>query len=294
MKLEDHIKDMKEDMKNLILELSKCGSAISHGFVSRQGSAETKNVYGETQVKMDTWSDEYIINRVRATGTARYLSSEEQANILEFENSHTDLGIVMDPLDGSSLIGVNLSVGTIIGIYKGNVMQPGKNMVGALYIIYGPLTTLTYTVGKGVHEFVLDENDDFILQKENIKIPEGKIYAPGALRKDYLDIHKRYVEELEENGYKLRYSGSYVADVHQILHKGGVFMYPAYKGKENGKLRLLFEANPMGFIVSQAGGRISDGYQDILSIKPDEIAQRIPIYIGGKREIELIEKMNSE
>jgi fructose-1,6-bisphosphatase I len=112
------------------------------------------------------------------------------------------------------------------------------------------------------------------------------------LRRDYLPAHRGFIERLEVEGYKLRYSGSFVADVHQILHKGGVFTYPPFAGNERGKLRLLFEAIPMGFIVSQAGGAASDGHRDLLSIKPEAVSQRVPVYIGGKREIELITKMN--
>jgi fructose-1,6-bisphosphatase I len=201
---------------------------------------------------------------------------------------------VLDPLDGSSLIGVNLTVGTIAGVYRGNVLAPGEKMCGAIYILYGPLTTLTYTVMNGVHEFVLSENGDFILHKENINISDSKIYAPGALRKDYMPNHRRFIEKLEEEGYKIRFSGSFVADVNHILHKGGIFAYPGHKGKEKGKLRLLFEANPMGVIVTQAGGAISDGYRDILKIKPEEVSQRTPIYIGGRKEIDIIERLNSK
>jgi fructose-1,6-bisphosphatase I len=167
-------------------------------------------------------------------------------------------------------------------------------MVGAMYVLYGPLTTLTYTVKKGVHEFVMDSAGDFILQEENIRIPDGKIFAPGALRKEYLPAHMKWIESLESDGYKIRFSGSFVADVHQILHKGGVFTYPGYKGKEKGKLRLLFEANPMGFILSEAGGAASHGAGDILAVQPESVSQRIPIYIGGKKEIQLIESINRE
>jgi fructose-1,6-bisphosphatase I len=140
-----------------------------------------------------------------------------------------------------------------------------------------------------VHEFVLNDNDDFVLQQDNVKIPNGKIYAPGALRKDYLPGHKEFIEKLEEDGYKLRYSGSFVADVHQILHKGGVFTYPGFKGREQGKLRLLFECNPMGMIVTEAGGSVSTGKENILNIQPTAVDNRVPIYVGGKSEISLIE-----
>jgi fructose-1,6-bisphosphatase I len=159
-----------------------------------------------------------------------------------------------------------------------------------MYVLYGPLTTLTLTVGNGngVHEFVMDEYGEFHLTQENIKISNAKIYAPGALIKDYLPDHARFIKNLEEDGYKLRYSGSFVADVHQILHKGGVFTYPGFKGKEKGKLRLLFEANPMGKIVTEAGGAVSNGTIDILSIVPTAVNDITPIYIGGKDEISRI------
>ena len=158
----------------------------------------------------------------------------------------------------------------------------------------GLLPLLTLTTGKGVHEFVLDDTGEFVLKEQDIKIPEGKIYAPGALRKDYLPAHARWIEHLEQEGYKLRFSGCFVADVHQILHKGGVFTYPGFKGKEKGKLRLLYEANPMGKIIHEAGGAISNGRTDILQITPEKIDQITPIYIGGKKEIRLIEKYMTE
>ena len=293
MRLEEHLVDCADDLRQLILKIGESCKIIKNGFASRQSSSDTDNVYGERQMALDKWSDEVLIAELKRSGLVKYLASEEQPEILEFK-SNGNLGVVMDPLDGSSLIGVNLTVGTIIGIYRGNVLAPGKTMVGAMYVLYGPLTTLTYTVKKGVHEFVLDANGDFVLQEEYIKIPDGNIFAPGALRKEYLAGHLKWIENLESDGYKIRFSGSFVADVHQILHKGGVFTYPGYKGKENGKLRLLFEANPMGFIVTQAGGAISNGYGNILEAKPESVSQRIPIYVGGKKEIALIEKINKE
>jgi len=167
-------------------------------------------------------------------------------------------------------------------------------MLGALYVLYGPLTTLTYCLEDGVHEFVLNGHGQFVLQEEDVTKPEGKLIAPGALRRDWLPAHRAFIEGLEAEGYKLRYSGSFVADVHQILHRGGVFTYPAYAGGEEGKLRLLFEAAPMGFMAAQAGGAASDGKRDLLSIKPEAVSQRTPVYIGGKREIQLIEEINSQ
>jgi fructose-1,6-bisphosphatase I len=293
VKLERHLAGCDADLADLILRIGESCKTIKNGFASRQSSADTENIYGEKQMALDKWADETLIADLRASGLVKYLASEEQPDILEFDSAG-NLGVTLDPLDGSSLIGVNLAVGTIVGIYRGNVLAPGSTMVGAMYVLYGPLTTLTYTVKKGVHEFVLSPEGDYVLQEENIRIPDGKIYAPGAARRDYLDFHRKWIEALESEGYKVRFSGSFVADVHQILHKGGVFTYPGYRGKEKGKLRLLFEGNPMGFIVTQAGGATSTGNGEILAVKPESLSQRIPVYIGGKKEIHLIEKYQKE
>jgi len=294
MNLETHLAGHDEDVKQVILRISEAARTIRRGFATRQGASDSSNIYGEQQAAMDVWADELLISELRDSGLVRFLASEEQPDLLTFPGSASDLGVTIDPLDGSSLIGVNLAVGTIVGIYRGSPMCPGKEMLGAMYVLYGPLTTLTYSLREGVHEFALDDGGVFVLQEENVTIPDGKIYAPGALRRDYLPSHRGFIEKLEEEGYKLRYSGSFVADVHQILHKGGVFTYPPFAGNERGKLRLLFEAIPMGFIVSQAGGAASDGRRDLLSIEPGAVSQRVPVYIGGKREIELITKMNEE
>lgn len=276
-------------MSELILFFSGQGRTIKKGFLQGQNKAGTKNIYGEEQMALDKWADEVLINGLKSSRLVRYIATEEQPDIIEIDNPNNQFGVVIDPLDGSSLIDVNLAVGTIVGIYPGNVLEKGENMLAAMYILYGPLTTLTLTTGNGVHDFVMDEKGAFILMQRDVKIPEGKLYAPGALRKDYLPEHARFIESLEAGGYKLRFSGSFVADMHQILHKGGVFTYPGFKGKEKGKLRLLFEANPMGKIITEAGGAISNGKINILSIKPEAIDELTPIYAGGKKEISLIE-----
>lgn len=286
------IENKTEDkLSELILFFSEQAKIIKSGFLKSQNKTGTKNIYGEEQMALDKWVDELLINGLRKTRLVRYIATEEQPGMIEVDNPKNDFGVVIDPLDGSSLIDVNLAVGTIIGIYPGHVLEPGMTMIAAMYILYGPLTTLTLTAGNGVDDFVMDDNGVFNLTARNIKIPDAKIYAPGALRKDYLPTHAKFIETLETEGYKLRFSGSFVADMHQILHKGGVFTYPGFKGKEKGKLRLLFEANPIGKIITDAGGAISNGKTDILSIKPDAIDNITPIYAGGKKEIGLIEKL---
>ena len=287
MRLSKHLKGYEKDIVDVVLGVAEVSKTISRGFITRQGKTDTSNVYGEQQAAMDKWADELLINELGGSGLIRYLASEEQPELLEFE-SESDIALSVDPLDGSSLLGVNLAMGTIVGIHRGGVLKPGEEMVGAVYIIYGPLTVLVYSLGDGVHEFALNADGDFILQKENMTIGSEKRMGPGAARNTYLPFHEEYISKLEADGYKIRFSGSFVADVHQILHKGGVFTYPGYQGSVRGKLRLLFECAPMGYIVTQAGGAVSDGYVDLLSIVPESISERVPVYIGGKREIDLI------
>jgi fructose-1,6-bisphosphatase I len=287
-----------ENLTELILFLSTQAQLVKRGFLAtcmKTPSEDcTRNVYGEEQMALDKYADHVFISGLRKTRLARYVATEEQEQIIEIDHPKYTFGVVIDPLDGSSLIDVNLCTGSIIGIYPGHVLEKGAAMVAALYILYGPLTVLTLTTGKGVHEFVMQDSGEFVLKDKDIRIPEGKIFAPGALRRDYLPAHARWIGHLEQAGYKLRFSGCFVADVHQILHKGGVFSYPGFKGKEKGKLRLLYEANPMGKIIHEAGGAISDGRTDILEIRPETIDQITPIYVGGKKEIRLIEKFMAE
>ena len=296
MDLETHLAGVPDDLAELILTVAECSRKIRNAFMGKQGMTDTKNIYGERQVALDKWADQLLVKRLGDDlKTVKTVASEEQQNILVYKDEDDPYNVTLDPVDGSSLIGVNLTVGTIVGIFKHHdVLSKGRKMTAAMYVLYGPLNILVYTVGKGVHEFAMNRRGKYLLQRENIRIPPGKIYAPGALRRDYLPVHRKYIETLEEEGYKLRYSGCFVADVHQLLCNGGVFTYPGYKGHESGKLRLLFEANPMGFIVTEAGGAASTGLGNILDVQPSSVADRVPIYIGGKREIELIERLNRE
>jgi fructose-1,6-bisphosphatase I len=288
--LEEHLPQDAGNLRDLILEIAELSKDIRAGFISNQGVAGTQNMYGEVQVEMDKWADEVLVEGLSKLPYVASVASEERDDIIEIE-SQGEFSVVFDPLDGSSLMGIDLTVGTIVGIFRSKTpLRPGKEMVGALYILYGPLTVLVYSIGNGIHEFVLNEQGDFILQGEDLRIGSKKIYSPGGLRKEYTPPHLRFIERLEEDGYKLRFAGAFVADVHQILHKGGVFTYPATINKMEGKLRLLFEAFPMGYLVYHAGGAISNGKGDILEIIPGKIDQRVPIYIGGKKEIRMIEE----
>ncbi|OYT54026.1 MAG: fructose 1,6-bisphosphatase [Candidatus Altiarchaeales archaeon ex4484_2] len=281
----------EEKLKDLIELVSDQAIPIRKAFISNQEYVDSENIYGEKQIALDKWSNEHLMKTFRESKLVKEAASEEEAEVVEFPDAEASYAVTIDPLDGSSLVQVNLAVGTIVGVYEKSVMEEGRNLKAAFYMLYGPLTVLGLTVREGVHFFALNEENEYVMTQKDVRIPEGKLYASGALKRDWLPEHQRFIEYLEKEGYKLRYSGSFVADVHQYLKYGGVFSYPAYRGKETGKLRLLFEANPMGFIVSEAGGRISDGKKNLLEIRPEKLDHRIPIYVGSKG---IIEKMENE
>jgi fructose-1,6-bisphosphatase I len=284
-----------DDLKSLIELIAAQAVPIRDAFITHQSYAASINVSGEQQAAMDTWSDAHLTEVYRFSKLVKVLASEEQNEIVTFPDATGNFAVVMDPLDGSSLIQTNLTVGTIIGIFDdGNVMQKGKNLKAALYMIYGPMTTLTLTVGEGVAIFAMDEHQEYILLDGEVKMPEGTIYASGGLKKDWTDKHARFIDTVEQKGFKLRYTGSFVADFHQVLKYGGFYCYPALKGKPEGKLRLLYEAYPIGFIAAQAGGAISDGSHNLLDVEPVSPHQKTPIYVGSKGVIELMEGILSE
>jgi len=285
-------------LASIIYEVGVASKYVNHAMRTGDlGLAGTSNLYGEDQLALDVLADEIIKDRLDHTGRVRRIISEEQSEIIIFDRDHREGGyaVCYDPLDGSSLVDVNLSVGTIVAIYAGSdPLQNGCHQVGAIYVLYGPRTTLVYCAGSetGVHEFTLNSLGEFVLTRENIRIREsGKIYSPGGLRSDYLPEHEKLVQHLEKSGYKLRYSGGFVPDINQLLLKGGgLFMYPATRKAPAGKLRLPFELNPMAYLVTAAGGAASNGRQAILDLQCRDLDQRSPIYIGSRQEVELAEK----
>jgi fructose-1,6-bisphosphatase I len=240
-------------------------------------------------LSLDRSADTILKNQLQFSGFVREYASEEQDAVIHIGKGSEKYFVTADPLDGSSLVDSNLAIGTIIGIHNGSMMGDGRNtIVAALYITYGPLITMVYSAGKGTHEFVLNREGEYVLSQENIRLKKrGDIYCLGGLRKDWTQAHLQFVEYLDAEGYKLRYSGGFVPDINQVLIKnGGVFTYPALKKNPNGKLRLLFELQPMAFLMEQAGGSATDGKKNILDIPVDDIGQRSPIYIGSHFEVE--------
>ena len=279
------------ELRRLIWQIAVMGKYISAKIhESNRKLAGFKNIYDEEQLTLDRSADEILKNQLEYSGFVREYASEERDSVIKIGKGDEKYFITADPLDGSSLVDTNLAIGTIIGIHKETILAEGKKtLVAAVYITYGPLITMVYSAGKGTHEFVLNREGEYVLSEENITLKErGDIYSLGGLRKDWTPKHLKYIEFLEKEGYKLRYSGGFVPDINQVLIKrGGIFAYPALKKKNpQGKLRLLFELQPMAFIIEQAGGMATDGKQDLMSIKVEGLHQRCPIYIGSRFEVE--------
>jgi sedoheptulose-bisphosphatase len=291
----DYLKEAGVD-KELISVLSSLKDSVVKisGVIktSDGGKVGTRNIYGEEQLALDVLSDNLIQEECKQNSLIGLLSSEELPD--EIKIGKGEYAICYDPLDGSSLVDVNLSVGSIFGIYKTKtfVGVKGTEMLASMAAIYGPRTTIILTVKKGVVEFVLREDGNFSLTRENIRVNEGKMFAPGNLRacghrQDYFDLINYWCKE----EYTLRYSGGMVPDVNQILLKGkGIFSYPGYSDSPNGKLRLLFECGPLSLLMEEAGGASSDGKIRILEKRVDALDQRTPIFIGSKGEVKRCEK----
>ena len=287
MDLKEHLKNADPSIAKIILELAVRSKEVKKLFYTIRGKAGTKNVHGEEQLHLDKEADNIFVEAFKKLDVVKTIVSEERDELIQ-TGRKTGFGIALDPLDGSSCVETNLSVGPIIGIYKDGIMIGDVKIIAAAYVLYGPLTILVYSVGKGTHEFVLQENGEWKLRKENIEIPEGKIYVPCGLRKNYVPDHEKLMQRMEKEGYKIRCVGSMIGDVHNLLTYGGLFCYPKLKDMPQGKLRLLFEVMPMSFIVKHAGGYATNGKEDILKIKPKKITQRTPIYIGSKKLVESI------
>jgi fructose-1,6-bisphosphatase I len=303
----------------LLTDIATAAKIISYhvnkaGLMDILGGAGGTNVFGEHQQKLDVFANEVMVRALVHGGKLCALASEESEDIIEIPKDYPVGKYVccFDPLDGSSNIDANVSIGTIFSILRRvtpdgkpgtveDVLQPGYKQVCAGYVIYGSSTMMVYTTGNGVYGFTLDPSyGEFVLSHPDIKIPKkGKIYSINESYFDYWDEGvKNYVrwakKAVPEDGRPLnsRYIGSLVADFHRNLLYGGIFLYPGDNkspSRKHGKLRLLYEANPMAFIVEQAGGRASDGFQRILDIQPTDIHQRTPLVIGSEEDVKIAE-----
>jgi len=267
------------------------------------GTHGATNVQGEEQMKLDVYSDQMLINVLRNSSECAGIASEENDDFVAFEDEYSmnsKYVVMFDPLDGSSNIDVNASIGTIFCIYKrvspvgtpcveADFLQPGSAMKAAGYVIYGSSTMLVYATKLGVNGFTLEPSiGEFCLSHPDMKVKEnGKIYSINQGNTNKLnDKLKSYLNYCMDEEFSHRYIGSMVADLHRTLIKGGIFMYPADLKNKNGKLRLIYECNPMTYIVEKAGGLGTTGNENILDIKPQELHQRVPIFIGSKSMVE--------
>jgi len=307
------------ELRLLIEVVSRACKTISHavgkgalGEVLGTSEAHSENIQGEIQKKLDIISNDILLEANEWGGHLAAMASEEMESIHPIPNRYPmgEYLLLFDPLDGSSNIDVNVSIGTIFSVLKAppgmatpteqDFLQPGRQQVAAGYAVYGPQTVLVLTTGHGVYSFTLDrEMGSWVMTDSGAKIPEDtKEYAINASNaRHWFAPVSRYINELQagatgERGkdFNMRWIASMVADVHRILTRGGIFMYPADARDPGmpGKLRLMYEANPMAFIVEQAGGAATDGRQRILDIQPEKLHQRVPVFLGSKNEVERV------
>lgn len=289
------------------------------GLLDVLGATGEVNIQGEVVQKLDDFANQVIIRRMERAGVLCAMVSEENADFIEIPRQFPvgDYILIFDPLDGSANIDANVSIGTIFSIYRrtsfeqqavsvGDLLQKGSMQVAAGYIIYGSSTMMVYTAGNGAHGFTLDPSvGEFLLSHPDIKIPErGRIYSVNEGYSSYWDEPTRNIVDYfkaSDNAtgrpYSTRYIGSLVSDFHRNLIYGGIFMYPADSRdsrKPSGKLRLMCEAAPMAMIAEQAGGLATDGTQRILDIEPQELHQRVPLFIGSKNDVEVVLKFYAD
>ena len=275
------------------------------GLTDILGSAGEVNIQGETQQKLDVFANDTLIKCFGSRASVGVLASEENEHPMLLRSSpEAQYAIVFDPLDGSSNIDVAVTIGTTFSIFTRPenadaadplnwILQPGSKQIAAGYVVYGSSTVLVYSVGNGVHAFTLDPSiGTFMLTHENIRMPEqGDYYSFNEAYTDsFPPKYVAYVKKLKSGGlgkfYSSRFIGSMVADFHRTLLRGGVFIYPETKNYPQGRLRLLYEANPIAFLAKHAGGAASNGEQAILDVQPTELHQRTPLIIGGKVEMD--------
>lgn len=316
-----HFKYTTGELSRLINSMRLAAKVVNFevnkaGLVDILGAAGDTNVQGEEQQKLDVYANQVFMQTLTNREIVCGIASEEEDNFITIsgndDSNNNKYVVLIDPLDGSSNIDVNVSVGTIFSIYRRvtepgtpvqleDFLQEGHNQVAAGYIVYGTSTMLVYTTGYGVNGFTLNPAIGvFYLSHPNMRFPEhGKIYSinegnyihfPQGV-KDYL----KYCQQEEgDRPYTSRYIGSLVSDFHRNMIKGGIYIYPTSSKAPKGKLRLLYECNPMAFLTEQAGGKASDGYQRILDIKPNELHQRVPFFCGSKKMVDKAEEFMSK
>ncbi len=307
------------DLSRLLADIGIACKIVNHkvnkaGLQDIIGAMDSTNIQGETQQKLDVFADQAFMNAVRWGGQVCGAASEENERYFTFDSEickKSKYVILFDPLDGSSNIDVNVSIGTIFSVFRrkssvgdlanvNDFLQRGSDQVAAGYVIYGSSTMLVYSTGHGVNGFTLEPSiGEFCLSHENMKTPdggsiysinEGNLFSSGKGVQEYINWCKQ-TDKKTNRPYSARYIGSLVADFHRNLIKGGIYIYPGTAKNPEGKLRLQYECNPLAFLVEQAGGKASDGKKRIMDIQPKDLHERTPFFIGSKNMVEQVEQL---
>lgn len=301
----------KGELSSLLSDISIAAKIVNHevnkaGLVNILGEAGSENIQGESQKKLDVFANDQFLSALATGSECAAVASEENDDIILFDGTSSGgkYVVAIDPLDGSSNIDVNVSIGTVFSIYRRKTkngpatledfLQRGSDQVAAGYIVYGSSTMLVYTTGNGVNGFTLDPSiGEFCLSHPNMRIPKtSNIYSVNQGNfVHFPEGVKQYIKACQvddksrQRPYTLRYIGSLVSDFHRNLIKGGIYIYPTTLSSPKGKLRLLYECNPLAMLVEQAGGLATDGFRDILEIEPTELHQRVPLFIGSEEMV---------
>ena len=281
--------DKEKVAEEVFQAVAEAAPHIRSGLLHRREYVGEENPSNEKQMEADVWANELLEEQITNIEGVGELASEEEQEVIQCGQG---LSVAMDPLDGSSNIPTNNLVGTIVGIYDEKLPCKGKNLVEAFYVVYGPLISIMRAEGDQVNEYVLEEKSgdrvDPHKASEDIELPDPYVYGFGGNKK-WTESFREFESEISRD-LKLRYGGALVGDVNQVIHQGGIFGYPARTDAENGKLRLLFEANPIAYIFSKAGGASTDGEKSILDVEVESIHQRTPLFVGNQSLMEKVEK----
>lgn len=265
---------------------------ISSGMLHRREYVGEENPSNEEQLEADVWANEILKEKITSIEGVGQFASEEEDEVMDCGKG---LAVTIDPLDGSSNIPTNNLVGIIVGVYDAKLPCKGSNLLSAFYVVFGPLTTAMRAEERKLNEYIIEEKSGDTVEiqtaSSNISLPEPYVYGFGG-NKNWTDKFREFENEVQKD-LKLRYGGSLVGDINQVIHQGGIFGYPARTDAPEGKLRLLFEGNPMAYIMQAAGGSSTNGEKSILDILPEELHQRVPLFLGNDKMIKKVEQLDS-
>lgn len=296
MKLEEFLRlNAPEELGAVATVVAKGSLAVSEAIPTKAGLLASVNPSGERQKAIDVFSNDEFAEALLGTGMVEEVASEEMQEPLEGKGN---VHVAMDPLDGSSNVETNNPLGSIFGFYSKRLPASGRSLLGAMYVTYGSMLTITLSFGKGVHRFVAVRDEagpsSFELTGLNLRLPEKpEVYGFGGSRKEWTPPVREFVDTLEGRGLRTRYCGTFVGDYNQVLSRGGIFAYPQLVNRPQGKLRVLYETAPMAFINEQAGGYASDGRRNILDVEPRTLSEPTPAYIGSAEVVRDLERMVS-